>query len=63
MKSYIADNIMKEYAKKKRYKENKARAKIELFKRKVCVNCKNKDTNLCKIVRDINGNLRCSFKE
>lgn len=62
-KSYIADNIMKEYAKKKRYKENKARAEIELFKRKVCADCKNKDTNLCKIVRDINGNLQCSFKE
>jgi hypothetical protein len=62
-KSYIADNIMKEYAKKKRYKENKARAEIELFKRKVCANCKNKDTDLCKIVRDINGNLQCSFKE
>lgn len=62
-KSYIADNIMKEYAKKKRYKENKARAEIELFKRKVCANCKNKDTDLCKIVRDINGNLQCAFKE
>ena len=62
-KSYIADNIMKEYAKKKRYKENKARAEIELFKRKVCADCKNKDTDLCKIVRDINGNLQCVFKE
>lgn len=60
-KSYIADNIMKDYAKKKRYKENKARAEMELFKRKVCANCKNKDTNLCKIARDINGNLQCVF--
>lgn len=62
-KSYIADNIMKEYAKKKRYKENKARAEIELFKRKVCADCKNKNTNLCHIVRNINGDLQCAFKE
>lgn len=62
-KSYIADNIMKEYMKKKRYEKNKARAEIELFKRKVCINCKNKDTDLCKIVRDIKGNLQCAFKK
>ena len=62
-KSYIADNIMKEYAKKKRYKENKARAEMELFTRKVCADCKNKDTNLCHIVRNINRDLQCVFKE
>lgn len=62
-KSYIADNIMKEYMKKKRYEKNKARAEIELFKRKVCANCKNKDTNLCHIVRNIDGSLQCVFKE
>ena len=62
-KSYIADNIMKEYIKKKRYAQNKARAEIELFKRKVCFNCRNKNTKLCKIVRNIDGNLQCSFKK
>lgn len=62
-KSYIADNIMKEYDKKKRYKENKARAEIELFKRKVCADCKNKDTDLCEIRRNIDGNLQCANKK
>ena len=63
MKSYIADNIMREYIKKKRVKENKERAEFELFKRKVCVDCKNKGTNLCHVVRNINGDLQCVFKE
>lgn len=62
-KSYIADNIIREYAKKKRYKANKERAELNLFKRKVCSNCKNKDTNLCSIRRNIEGNLQCAFKE
>lgn len=62
-KSYIADNIMKDYIKKRRYKQNKERAELELFKRKVCADCKNKDTNLCHIVRNINGDLQCVFKE
>lgn len=62
-KSYIADNIIREYAKKKRYKANKERAELDLFKRKVCSNCKNKDTNLCSIRRNIEGNLQCVFKD
>lgn len=62
-KSYIADNIMREYNNKKRYTENKERAELEMFKRQVCANCKNKDTNLCHIVRNIEGNLQCVFKE
>lgn len=62
-KSYIADNIMKDYIKKKRYKQNKERAEFELFKRKVCADCKNKGTNLCHVVRNINGVLQCVFKE
>jgi len=63
MKSYIADNIMREYNKKKRHAQNKARAEMDLFKRKVCLNCENKNTKLCKIVRNIDGNLQCSFKK
>lgn len=63
MKSYIADNIMREYEKKKRAKANKERAEMELFTRKVCIDCKNKDTNLCHIVRNINNDLQCAFKE
>ena len=62
-KSYIAENIMREYVKKKRYESNKKRAELDLFKRKVCADCENKDTNLCKIVRNINEDLQCVFKE
>lgn len=62
-KSYIADNIMKDYIKKRRYKANKERAELDLFKRKVCFNCKNKTTDLCSIRRNIEGSLQCAFKE
>lgn len=62
-KSYIADNIIREYAKKRRYKANKERAELELFKRKVCSNCKNKKTDVCSIRRNIEGSLQCAFKE
>ena len=62
-KSYIAENIMREYVKKKRYESNRKRAELDLFKRKVCANCKNKDTDLCHIARNIDGNLQCAFKE
>lgn len=62
-KSYIADNIIREYAKKRRYKANKERAELDLFRREVCSNCKNKKTDLCSIRRNIEGNLQCAFKE
>jgi hypothetical protein len=54
---------MREYKKEKRVKANKERAEFELFKRKVCADCKNKHTDLCHIVRNINGDLQCAFKE
>ena len=62
-KSYIADNIIREYTKKKRYNANKTRAELELFKRKVCSDCKNKSSSLCCIKRDLKGNLQCVFKK
>lgn len=62
MKSYIADDIMKEYIKKKRYKQNKARAELEMFKRQICSECKNKHTDLCSIRRNEKGHLQCVFK-
>lgn len=63
MKSYIAENIDREYRNKKRYEANKRRSQIENFKRKNCVNCKNKNTNLCSITINLNGDLQCVFKE
>lgn len=61
--SFIADNIMQDYEKKKRFQANKRRRQLEYFKRKNCVNCKNKNTNLCTISITIDGNLKCVFKE
>lgn len=63
MESYIADNIINEYRKKKRYEANKIRAEINKFHKENCYNCKNKDTDICEIRRDISGNLKCAFKE
>ena len=62
-KSYIADNIMRDYIKKKRYEANKDWAEIQKFIKESCINCKNKDTNLCEIIRNTNGDLQCVFKE
>lgn len=62
-KSYIADNIMREYSKKKRYEENKSRAEIQKFIKENCKDCKNKHTNLCTIKRNIKGILQCVFKK
>ena len=62
-KSYIAESIMREYNKEIRMKANKQRAELELFIRKACKDCKNKNTDLCHIARNIDGNLQCVFKE
>jgi hypothetical protein len=61
-KSYIADNIISEYSKKKRYEHNKKRSELEEFKRKVCIECKNRNTDICSIHRNIEGNLQCINK-
>lgn len=62
-KSYIAENIDREYRTKKRYEANKRRSRIELFKRIHCKDCKNKNTNLCNITINIRGELQCVYKE
>ena len=62
MKSYIAENIDREYRNKKRYEANKRRSQIENFKRNNCIECKNKNTNLCNVIININGELQCVFK-
>ncbi len=62
MKSYVADNIMREYKKKKRIHANKLKSEFEQFRRKECKDCKNKTTDLCHITRNINGDLQCVFK-
>lgn len=62
MKSKIAENIMREYEKRKRYEEKKKRKDLEDFMLKNCTICKNKDTNLCHIVRNIENKFDCSYK-
>lgn len=62
MKSRIAENIMREYDRKKKYEEKKKRKDLQDFMLKNCTICKNKDTNLCHIVRNIENKFDCSYK-
>lgn len=59
-KSYIADSIMREYEKKKRYE---TKIKLQKFHRQNCINCKNRLTDKCDIRKDIQGNLKCVYYE
>lgn len=63
MKSYIADDIMQEYNRKKQYEENKRWSELQKFIKETCKDCKNKKTDLCHVVRNSSGNLSCVFKE
>ena len=62
MKSRIAENIMIEYKKRKRYEEKKKRKDLEIFLKENCINCKNKTTQMCHIVRNVDNKLSCPFK-
>lgn len=35
----------------------------ETYKRILCSNCKNKDTNICEIRKNIKGNMKCCYYE
>ena len=59
-KSYVAENIMQEYYRKKKQKEKK---ELQKFIRENCSKCKNKNTNLCHINRNIKNKYQCVFKE
>lgn len=62
-KSYIADNIMREYRKRKQYEDNKRWSEMQNYIKINCINCKNKSTDLCEIRRNIEGNLQCAYKK
>lgn len=62
MKSKIAENIMREYEKRKRYEEKKKRKDLEIFFKENCINCKNKNTEICHIVKNVDNKLSCPFK-
>ena len=63
MKSYVADNIMREYRKQKQYENNKRWSEMQNYIKINCINCKNKSTDLCEIRRNIDGNLQCANKK
>ena len=63
MKSYIADNIMREYRKQKQYEDNRRWSEMQNYIKINCINCKNKSTDLCEIRRNIDGNLQCLNKK
>lgn len=62
-KSYIADNIMREYRKQKQYEDNRRWSEMQNYIKINCINCKNKSTDLCEIRRNIDGNLQCVNKK
>lgn len=62
-KSYIADNIMREYRRQKQYEDNKRWSEMQNYIKINCINCKNKSTDLCEIRRNIDGNLQCVNKK
>ena len=62
MKSRIADNIMRDYRKKKRYEENKRWSEMQNYIKGNCQDCQNKNTELCEIRRNIEGKLNCVNK-
>ena len=63
MKSYVADNIMREYRKQKQYEDNRRWSEMQNYIKINCINCKNKSTDLCEIRRNIDGNLQCVNKK
>lgn len=63
MKSYIADNIMREYRKQKQYEDNRRWSEMQNYIKINCINCKNKSTDLCEIRRNLDGNLQCVNKK
>ena len=61
-KSYIADNIMREYERKKRYEAKIQRQELAKFIKENCTKCKNNNTKLCHIVKNVDNKFSCPFK-
>lgn len=58
------DLILKEFKMKQKYgKMNQREETIAQFQLKHCRYCKNKNTNLCEIRKDINNKLKCVYEE
>lgn len=61
-KSYIAESIMREYEKKKKYKLKMQKKELAKFIKENCSKCQNKQTQLCHIVKNIDNKFSCPFK-
>ncbi len=60
-KSYIAESIMREYERKKKYEAKIQRQELAKFIKENCLKCKNKQTQLCHIVKNIDNKFSCPF--
>lgn len=61
-KSRIADSIMREYDRKKRYEAKIQKKELEKFMKENCLKCKNSNTKLCHIVKNVDNKFSCPFK-
>ena len=61
-KSRIAESIMREYERKKRYEAKIQRQELAKFIKENCLKCQNKQTQLCHIVKNIDNKFSCPFK-
>lgn len=60
----LAEDIMREDIKKQKYQNYKRGGKtFAQFQLYHCRYCKNKDTDLCEIRRNINNELNCEYEE
>lgn len=60
----VIEDIVREENKKQRYQNFKKQGQtIAQFQLQHCRYCKNKETNLCEIRRDINNDFRCEYEE
>lgn len=60
-KSRIADSIMREYERKKRYEAKIQRKELAKFISEKCSKCQNNNTQLCHIVKNVDNKFSCPF--
>ena len=53
---------MREYERKKRYEAKIQRQELAKFIKENCLKCKNKQTQLCHIVKNVDNKFSCPFK-
>ena len=53
---------MREYERKKRYEAKMQKQELEKFMKENCLKCKNSNTKLCHIVKNVDNKFSCPFK-